>query len=295
MQKPSPEQNQIKNSKEVQNHISKEIQKDNTDKKEGEEKELSHSQKYENSLEKDLLEYKDDLNSENTEYNKVEKKRNKTQMLAVKRRQYVKKTKKPKNDKKDNSIKKGNTEIINNSRGYESNDLLINKNLNPNKANLCKEIDKISIADGCLNKKRKREKETKINKKSKNLNQIGNIEGSSKSFTQSKYGDSPGNKYKGFKKKEKYFQNVKQNKMTDDCQDFNNLPDINCRSFKLYSICLFETDKSPSFKNTPNEEIINLDFISNMSTNHPRHRMIHNQNNLIMDNYESSLNISNNA
>ena len=49
MQKPSPEQNQIKNSKEVQNHISEEIQKDNTDKKEGEEKELSHSQKYETS------------------------------------------------------------------------------------------------------------------------------------------------------------------------------------------------------------------------------------------------------
>ena len=96
MQKPSPEQNQIKNSKEVQNHISEEIQKDNTDKKEGEEKELSHPQKYENSLVKDLLEYEDDLNSENTEYNKVEKKRNKTQMIAIKRRQYVKK---PKNQK----------------------------------------------------------------------------------------------------------------------------------------------------------------------------------------------------
>ena len=42
------------------------------------------------------MEYKDDLNSENTEYNKVEKKRNKTQMIAIKRRQYVKK---PKNQK----------------------------------------------------------------------------------------------------------------------------------------------------------------------------------------------------
>ena len=287
---------QIQNSKEIQNQNSKEITEDVT-KGNGE---FSLHEKDENKLAKEISEQEkkdqekgiDNIANQNTESDKQEKKDEKQKMSFTINILGAKKidsqSKKKKENKKKKPIKIEKKENSNNYGGHESNTLLENKYSNPT---ICKEKNKLLLSD-FLNKKRKRE--IKIDEKYIKLKKTENLGGSfGKSFGLFDNGDDARYRYKGVKKKVKYFQIVKY-KLTENSKgklDFYQEELMQSENIYLFPIHIDSIniipDVIPDFDDSSDEEI-HFDIIRNMSANHQRNNIVYSQN-VIMNNHNDSL------